>query len=52
MVALSERIGVTAVQAGPLANAVALESLTPVRIWINRNRKIPGAGSRLTGLGV
>lgn len=52
VVALSERIGVTAVQAGPLANAVALESLTPVLIWINRNRKIPGAGIRLTGLGV
>ena len=52
VVALSERIGVTAVQAGPLANAVALESLTPVLIWINRNRKIPGAGIRLTGLDV
>jgi NADPH-dependent F420 reductase len=50
VVALAERIGMTAVQAGPLANSVALESLTPVLIWINRNRKIPGAGIRLTGL--
>jgi len=43
-------LGLRGVDAGPLANAVALESLTPVLIHVNRTYKIAGAGVRLTGL--
>ena len=51
VVELAERAGMVAIHAGPLANAIAAESMTPLLIWINKNRKIPGAGIRLTGLG-
>jgi predicted dinucleotide-binding enzyme len=39
-----------AVDAGPLANAVAVEALTPVLLYINKRYKVPGAGLRITGL--
>ena len=42
--------GMRAIDAGPLANAVAVESLTPVLMYINRRYKSPGAGIRITGL--
>ncbi len=51
VIGLAELAGMVAIHAGPLANAIAVESITPVLIWINKNRKIPGAGIRLTGLG-
>jgi NADPH-dependent F420 reductase len=38
------------VHAGPLANAVALESLTPVLLHINKHYKNSGVGLRITGL--
>jgi NADPH-dependent F420 reductase len=38
------------VDAGPLANARIVESLTSLLIGINIRYKIPGAGFRLTGL--
>ncbi len=38
------------VHAGALANAVALESLTPVLLHINKYYKNPGVGLRITGL--
>ena len=38
------------VHAGALANAVALESLTPVLLHINKHYKNPGVGLRITGL--
>lgn len=42
--------GMRAVDAGPLKNAVAAESLTPILLHINRVYKIKGAGIRITGL--
>ncbi|MCZ7546278.1 MAG: NADPH-dependent F420 reductase [Anaerolineae bacterium] len=47
---LVEAAGMRGIDAGPLANAVAVESLTPVLLSINRRYKIKGAGIRITGL--
>ena len=47
--ALIRDLGVRAVDAGPLRNAVALEALTPVLLHINRTLK-GSAGIRLTGV--
>ena len=46
---LARAAGLRAWEAGPLANSVAAESLTPVLIAINRRYKIPGSGIRITG---
>jgi NADPH-dependent F420 reductase len=44
-------LGLRAIDAGVLDNAVALESLTPVLIHINKRYKVEGgAGLRITGL--
>ncbi len=43
-------LGLRPVDAGKLANAVALEALTPVLLHINRHYKAAGAGIRITGL--
>lgn len=43
-------LGMRGVHAGVLANAVALESLTPVLLHINKHYKNPGVGLRITGL--
>lgn len=43
-------LGLRALDAGPLANAVALESLTPVLLHLNRHYKGRGCGLRITGL--
>lgn len=37
-------LGLRGLDAGPLDNAVALESLTPVLIYLNKKYKSPGAG--------
>ena len=37
-------LGLRGLDAGPLDNAVALESLTPVLIHLNKKYKSPGAG--------
>ena len=42
--------GMRAIDAGPLKNAVAAESLTPILLHINRVYKVKGAGIRITGL--
>ena len=42
--------GMRGIDAGPLKNAVAAESLTPVLLHINRFYKVKGAGIRITGL--
>jgi NADPH-dependent F420 reductase len=42
--------GMRPVDAGPLANAVAVEALTPVLLYINKRYKVSGAGIRITGL--
>ncbi len=48
---LVRELGVRAFDAGPLRNAVALESLTPVLLHLGRKNKSPGVGIRFTGLG-
>lgn len=48
---LMEDLGLHGVHAGPLANAIALESLTPVLLHINKHYKhSAGVGIRITGL--
>jgi len=42
--------GTRAIDAGPLANAVAIEALTPVLLYINRRYGVRSAGIRITGL--
>jgi len=42
--------GMRAIDAGPLANAVAVEALTPVLLYINKRYKVAGTGIRITGL--
>ncbi|MFO7323241.1 MAG: NADPH-dependent F420 reductase [Chloroflexota bacterium] len=47
---LVEAAGMRPIDAGPLANAVAAEALTPVILYINRKYGIKGAGIRITGV--
>lgn len=42
--------GLLGIDAGPLANAVAAEALTPVLLYINKKYGVKGAGIRITGL--
>lgn len=50
IVDLIRRIGIDAFDAGVLANAVAVETLTAILIAVNIKHKIKGAGIRLTGV--
>ena len=50
VIALIEQAGMKGVDAGVLANAVAVETLTAVLIAINIKYKIKGAGIHITGL--
>lgn len=43
--------GMRGIDAGPLVNAVAVEALTPVILYINKTNGIKTAGIRITGLG-
>ncbi len=47
---LIRRMGIDAFDAGVLANAVAIETLTAALIAININYKVKGAGIRLSGV--
>jgi hypothetical protein len=47
---LIAELGLRGIDAGPLVNAIALESLTPVLLHINKRYKSPGSGIRITGL--
>ena len=47
---LVKAAGMRGIDAGPLKNAVAAESLTPILLHINRVYKVKGAGIRITGL--
>lgn len=49
VIALIERMGMTGLDAGVLANAVVAEALTSVLIGINRRHKTE-AGIRITGI--
>lgn len=52
VVDLIAALGIRALHAGPLANAVAAEAMTAVLIGINRRYKVGGgAGIRITGIG-
>ena len=48
---LVQELGVRAFDAGPLRNAIALESLTPVLLYLGKRYKAAGIGVRFTGLG-
>lgn len=50
VIALLGDLGLRGLDAGPLRNAVALESLTPVLLHLNRKYKT-NTGIRITGLG-
>ena len=50
VIELAEAAGMRGVDAGALKNAVAVESLTPVLLHINKSYKVKGAGIRITGL--
>ena len=43
-------LGMRALDAGPLRNAVALESMTPVLIHLNKRYKVEGACLRIAGI--
>lgn len=47
---LVQDAGLRGVEAGPLANSVAVEALTSILIGINRRYKVDCAGIRITGL--
>ncbi|MCL4394324.1 MAG: NADPH-dependent F420 reductase, partial [Chloroflexi bacterium] len=47
---LIHKAGIDAFDAGPVANAVAVETLTAVLIAVNIKYKVKGAGIRLTGV--
>jgi NADPH-dependent F420 reductase len=50
VIALVRDLGLRGLDAGPLVNAIALESLTPVLIHLNRTYKSQGAGIVFTDL--
>ncbi len=50
VIELIHRIGIDALDAGVLANAVAVEALTAVLIAVNIKYKVKGAGIRITGV--
>lgn len=50
VIGLIQELGVRALDAGPLRNAIALESLTPVLLHLGKRYKSPGASLRFTGI--
>lgn len=50
VIRLVELAGMRGLDAGPLANAIAVESLTPVLIALNKRYRAKAAGIRITGL--
>jgi hypothetical protein len=50
VIKLVEAAGMRGFDAGPLANSVAAEVLTPVLLYINRKYGVKGAGIRITGV--
>lgn len=47
---LAEAASMRGIDAGPLANAIVAESLTPILVYINKAYKAKGAGIRITGI--
>ncbi|MDX2160095.1 MAG: NADPH-dependent F420 reductase [bacterium] len=52
VIKLVEAAGMRGYDAGPLANSVAAESLTPVLLYMNKKYNTKGLGIRITGLDV
>jgi len=50
VISLISDLGLRGVDAGVLKNSIALESLTPVLLHINRHYKSVGSGIRITGI--
>jgi len=50
VIRLVEAAGMRGLDAGPLANAVAVEAMTPVLLYINKAYKVKGSGIRITGI--
>jgi 8-hydroxy-5-deazaflavin:NADPH oxidoreductase len=50
VIQLVKAAGMRGIDAGTLKNAVAVESLTPVLMYINKTYKVKGAGIRITGM--
>lgn len=50
VISLVADLGLRGIDAGVLKNAIALESLTPVLLHINRRYKSVGSGIRITGI--
>jgi 8-hydroxy-5-deazaflavin:NADPH oxidoreductase len=50
VIKLAEAAGMRGIHAGTLANAVAVEALTPVLLFINRKYGVKGSGIRITGI--
>lgn len=50
VIALVRDLGMRGLDAGPLANAVALEAMTPVLLYLNKRHKRAGLGLRIAGL--
>lgn len=50
VIQLVAALGMRGIDAGSLANAVAVEALTPVLLYINKKYSVPASGIRITGL--
>jgi hypothetical protein len=50
VIALVDELPARAIDAGPLANAVALEAMTPVLLYINKQQKRAGLGLAIAGI--
>ena len=50
VIQLVEAVGMRGIDAGTLANAVAVEALTPVLLYINKKYSIQASGIRITGI--
>ena len=47
---LIARMGLRALDAGPICNSAAAEALTSLLIFLNRKYKVSGCGIKITGL--
>jgi NADPH-dependent F420 reductase len=50
VVSLAQAAGMRGIHAGPLDNAIAVEALTPVLLFINNKYDIKASGIRITGI--
>lgn len=50
VIKLVQAAGMRGFDAGPLANSVAIEALTPVLLYLNKAYKVKGAGIRITNI--